>query len=98
MRIITELDFQYNKHKPWLTVENGYFSGSVFIGNCLMSEEKIKNAMESIKTVNQAIDFVKSLNGHFAAVIYIDGAVFISVDRERTIPLFYDVKNDTVPL
>lgn len=98
MRIITELDFQYNKHKPWLTAENGYFSGSVFIGNCLMSEEKIKNAMESIKTVNQAIDFVKSLNGHFAAVIYIDGAVFISVDRERTIPLFYEVKNDTVTI
>lgn len=98
MRIITELDFQYNKHKPWLTAENGYFSGSVFIGNCLMSEEQIKNAMESIKTVNQAIDFVKSLNGHFAAVIYIDGAVFISVDRERTIPLFYEVKNDTVTI
>lgn len=96
MRIITELDFQYNKHKPWLTVENGYFSGSVFIGDCLLSEDDIKNAVGNIKTVAQAIDFVKKLNGHFAVIINIDGQVFMAADRERTIPLFYEIKDDTV--
>ena len=31
-------------------------------------------------------------------MLFRSGAVFISVDRERTIPLFYEVKNDTVTI
>lgn len=95
MHIITDLDFQYNKYKPWLVAKNGYFSGSVFIGDCLLSDEEIKRAVEGVKTVNQATEFVKNLNGHFAAVIYVDDAVFLAVDRESTIPLFYEIKDDT---
>ncbi|WP_207650935.1 asparagine synthase-related protein [Lactonifactor longoviformis] len=70
--------------------------GTIFRNNCLLTEKDIKELLESIQNVEQATAFVKEVNGFFALVIELSGTVFLAADHERTIPLFYEIKNDNV--
>ncbi len=96
MKLDLRLDLGYNRRKPWLYTENGVFSGVVFRGEDMLSRQELLDALQNIKTPAEATDFVKTLNGHFAMALELDGRVFLAADRQRTIPLFYKVQGDHV--
>lgn len=96
MRLHSQFDLEYSKLKPWMKTENGFFAGTVFVGDRLLSEQNIKETLENIKTCERAAEFVKELNGHFAIAIVIEDKVFLSTDRERMVPIFYEIKDDEV--
>lgn len=96
MRLNAQFDFEYSKLKQWIETENGFFAGTVFVGDQLLSEQDIIKTIENIKTCEQATEFVKTLNGHFAIVILIENKVFLSTDRQRTVPIFYEIKGEDV--
>ena len=96
MRLNAQFDLEYSKSKPWIKTKNGFFAGAVFVGDRLLSEPDIIKAVESIENGEQATEFVKRLNGHFALAVIIDDKVFLSTDRERTVPIFYEIKDGEV--
>lgn len=84
------------KGKPWIKVKNGYFSGSVFLGDEFLTEAAIKEKFDEISTVDDIKKFVTELNGSFAVAVTVENSLIIATDRERTIPLFYEINNDVV--
>ena len=96
LRLNAQFDLEYSKSKPWIKTKNGFFAGAVFVGDRLLSEPDIIKAVESIENGEQATEFVKRLNGHFALAVIIDDKVFLSTDRERTVPIFYEIKDGEV--
>lgn len=88
--------FSFDRGKPWVELNNGYFSGNAFIGNDFLTDSAIREKFEHLNTVEKIKEFVSKLNGSFAITVVLDGAVVLIVDRERTIPLYYEIKDDVV--
>lgn len=96
MKLISKIEPEYSIHKRWLIQEDKYFSGSVFLDNKLLSEDDIMVALTDINSIDQAVRFTEKLNGHFAIALQIQDSIFLATDRERTIPIFYEINNDCV--
>lgn len=90
------VDADYSRHKCWLKTDRIMFAGAVFIHDHLLSKQDILSAFAEIRTTDGAIEFVKKLNGSFAIVLDLGGTIFLAVDRERTIPIFYKIEGDAV--
>lgn len=88
----------HEKGKPWIKTENGYFSGNVFFGDKCLTETEIKCRLDGLKTIEEARKFAAELNGSFAWAITIDDAILLVVDRQRTIPLFFEINNNAVTI
>lgn len=96
LHLISQLDFGYSSTKPWVETEKGFFSGSIFIDNHLLSSQEFSQKLSQIRNCDEAVEFVKKLNGHFAIALEFDGTIFLAVDHERTIPIFYEINETDV--
>lgn len=86
----------FGRGKPWVEINNGYYTGSAFIGNEFLTESAIRESFKHLNTIESIKKFVSELNGSFAITIILDGVVVLIVDRERTIPLYYEIQGDVV--
>lgn len=96
MQLVSDIDYNYSKCKPWIELEKGFFSGSVFLGKKMLNQEDIRSIASSIITIEDAMRLIRSLNGHFAMALAIGDSIFLAVDRLRTIPLFYEMNGEEV--
>jgi len=91
-----------NKYFPWNEVKlNGvkyYFKGNVFLNDKLLNQEKLAESIYPLICIENEIQekelgqFLKGLNGEFAIVAETESRIFCTVDRLRSIPLFYTVE------
>ena len=88
--------FMCGKGKPWIKIKNGYFSASAFINDDYLTVSDFTNKLEQMSSMDEAKEVVSKLNGSFAFAITIGDTIVLSVDRERTIPLFYEINSDVV--
>ncbi|MPM22032.1 hypothetical protein SDC9_68482 [bioreactor metagenome] len=88
-----------NEYYPWREIKlsgaDCYLKGNVFFENKLLTPEKLTELiLPLISKENQSKekeigDFLKKLNGEFVFVAETEDIIFCTVDRTRSIPLFY---------
>ncbi|MFY0741928.1 asparagine synthase-related protein [Solibacillus silvestris] len=78
-----------NRGFHWKTKGNLTFKGIIDDLN-----SNIQGLNESISNENQLIETLKNSTGFFSIVFENDFLIFAAVDRLRSIPLFYALKND----
>jgi asparagine synthase (glutamine-hydrolysing) len=74
--------------------ENIFVSGNLFIGDNLISANMLLADLEKIENVDQLKASLALYNGFFAFIINRSNELFASVDRIRSIPLFYGEGNN----
>jgi asparagine synthase (glutamine-hydrolysing) len=82
------------KRKSWKKYQNSFVVGYAFIENKLLTESEISEECINAIQQNNLSDFLKSLNGSFAAIIYNKGIVYLIVDRLRSYPLLYSKRDN----
>lgn len=97
--------FLHNQFFTWEVIkkdEISYrFKGHVFLDNQIISIEELVDIFPAL-ICNANCDREKTnallqcLNGNFALIIETSNFVFCSVDRVRSIPLFYGIKDDSI--
>ena len=96
MYLVSDIDFNYSEKKTWAKLKNGFFCGSAFLGDKLLDLDDIRSIMYTICTIDDAVNVISTLNGHFALALEINDSIFLAVDRLRTIPLFYEILGSKV--
>ncbi len=78
----------------WVHEDGTYVCGAAFEGQELKQGQMLCEHFSHAHSEGEFIAAVKALNGFFAVVHEHDGRLIAAVDRLRSIPLFYGVKND----
>ncbi|MDR2407822.1 MAG: hypothetical protein LBE13_06900 [Bacteroidales bacterium] len=73
--------------------ENIFISGSLFVGDNLVSDDHLFDDLETIMNTERLESKLGSFNGFFAFVISRGNEVFAAVNRIRSIPIFYGKTN-----
>jgi asparagine synthase (glutamine-hydrolysing) len=91
-----------NKYYPWNEVKlNGvkyYLKGNVFLNDKFLNQEQLAESIYSLicgeeeSQEKELGEFLKGLNGEFAIVAETESQIFCTVDKLRSIPLFYAVE------
>lgn len=77
----------------WSRTTETYARGSAFVKDGLLKGKALAEYFDQRKSENARIKALCKANGFFAAVHVSVNEVFAAVDRIRSIPLFYSVKN-----
>lgn len=96
MEFRVQLDPNYCKR--WTALKNGYVCGDCFLEAQYLTGETLAEAVQRLQTTAQAADFVAKLNGSFAVVLFLEESLFLAVDRQSTIPLFYHMDADCITI
>jgi len=85
------LAVNHNTNKSW---SKGHF----FIENQLFKEKDINQhlLLQKFDSENICSKILRSYNGHFAIITINNGQIIAAVDRVRSIPLFYSLKNNAI--
>jgi asparagine synthase (glutamine-hydrolysing) len=86
MAIIINFSGQY---REVIKTENIFISGDLFIGDELISRNILLAELSDIRHIDQLGNKLTLYNGFFAFIINRGNELFASVDRIRSIPLFY---------
>jgi len=88
-----------NEYYPWREIKlrgaECYFKGNVFFENKLLSPEKLAELIftlickEGQGKEKETGEFLEKLNGEFAFIAETKDIIFCTVDKTRSIPLFY---------
>ncbi|WP_300100625.1 asparagine synthetase B [Methanosarcina sp.] len=88
-----------NEYYPWRKIKlrgaECYFKGNVFFENTLLSPEKLAELIftlickEEQGKEKETGEFLEKLNGEFAFIAETKDIIFCTVDKTRSIPLFY---------
>lgn len=93
-----------NLYFPWEGDTIGdvklWIKGQIFINNIPLRKEKIAPflSLNNLDYPDQQESLKKkllALNGHYSLIIETSNFIFCSVDRVRSIPLFYGIKDDS---
>ena len=95
-----------NEYYPWRNIKlrgaECYFKGNVFFDNKLLSPEKLAELIftlickERHGKEKETGDFLEKLNGEFAFIAETKDFIFCTVDKTRSIPLFYVNKKNSL--
>jgi asparagine synthase (glutamine-hydrolysing) len=89
------VDFRINLlGNQWYHTQNISVVGAGFVGENLRSGGSLAAYFEEIKSWSEFIEKVKGLNGFFAVVARYGNECYASVDRVRSIPLFWSLKDN----
>ena len=96
-----EIHIDLRKNMPWAHAASGgrlvWAIGHAFLHGSFMDNRGLLElfSKDSHFHFRRYLELTKRLNGNFAVIIKDEGAVFASVDRVRSFPLFYSLKGDT---
>jgi len=98
MKEINSSILTFNKSMGWKTINhNGYkiwYAGYIY--NKAGLESSFISFTKKEIELKSLLNFVKSLNGHFAFVAQTSDSMFGCVDRIGSIPIFYKYSNKTI--
>lgn len=94
MKFDIRINNDYGLH--WLQTPLGYVSATAFLGNRYLDDAAWKEILAGLNTPEDAAELTKRLNGSFAMALTFEDVLFLCVDRQRTIPLFYELSESTV--
>jgi asparagine synthase (glutamine-hydrolysing) len=83
------------KYRKVTKNKNVFISGNPFIGDNLISEDILLADLGKIGDIDQLKTKLESYNGFFSFIVNRGNELFASVDRIRSIPLFYGEENNT---
>lgn len=82
----------YSYHKFKNNGTEYYYRGVFIKDTSFLSKDEIKNELFKITTVDDINNFTNTIDGHFHIVINTFDSVFLIVDRLRSMPLFFNLK------
>lgn len=88
------MNLQYNKGFKWNKFKDIYCKGCVFDEEDNLYQGQDLSQYFNCMSEDGFIGKVMSANGSFAVIVQRQNKLFISVDRLRSIPLFYALKNN----
>jgi len=91
-----KIELQHNKGLKWIKINNIYFKGHFFDKKNKLYQDP-KSIQKYFSVCNSEIIFkkkIKVINGNFAVIMQNTNKLLVAVDKFRSIPLFYSVKND----
>ncbi|MGB4298176.1 MAG: asparagine synthetase B family protein [Candidatus Saccharicenans sp.] len=82
----------------WSRSLTTFVRGAAFLNDTLIQKDSFIKELEDIKDVSEFITLLKKLNGFFAIVLQKNGIVMAAVDKVRSMPLFYGLKEGNLYL
>lgn len=96
MKIESFIEPNYLPQKTWIETEKGWFLGACFRGEEYCNSEGVANLLYGTQSVDEAVSIISELNGSFAIAMWVQDCVLLAVDRERTVPIFYEKAEDVI--
>ncbi|MCX6641974.1 MAG: hypothetical protein NTV15_01105, partial [Candidatus Bathyarchaeota archaeon] len=90
---MNKINIHFRNYKSWIVNENTFWSGAAFIEDSLIDDSSFAGMFSSISKADDFISLLNQLNGFFAIVRQTEETIYAAVDRVRSIPLFYSLKN-----
>lgn len=79
----------------WFNNSKCYTRGYIYDeANKLYRNEELVQYFSDVNNENEFRNKLKNANGVFSVVVCVDDLIFVSVDRIRSMPLFYSIYND----
>ncbi|WP_427365243.1 asparagine synthase-related protein [Candidatus Caldatribacterium saccharofermentans] len=78
----------------WCRTDNISVIGVGLDGDCFKVGESLVSYFEQVDSWSEFFEKIQALNGFFAVVVHRGDEYYIAVDRVRSIPLFYAIKED----
>jgi asparagine synthase (glutamine-hydrolysing) len=78
----------------WFHTDNASVIGAGFEGNSLKTGETLAAYFEEVNGWSDFVKKVQVLNGFFAVVVHHGDEYYIAVDKVRSVPLFYAIKEN----
>ena len=85
-----------NKSEGWFLHQGSYVRGYAYYGNKLIRNAELINALRNSLYDDKIVDVLRSLNGNFAAIINDNQRIILVVDKVRSIPILYTLKNQRI--
>ncbi len=92
----TIIDLNYNNTYKWFEKDNVKAIGYAFFNDKLLETEELTKLFLNVKNKNDLEKTINKLNGAFSIIIILKDKVLLAVDRARTFPLLYAVKNKQI--
>jgi asparagine synthase (glutamine-hydrolysing) len=89
-----DINTYFRDEPPWYIFGRTFIQGNAFLDGRLLDEAEISKLVSSSKRVDDFISLLKRFNGFYAIVHEGDNKLFAAVDRRRSIPLFYSLKDN----
>jgi len=83
----------YLKRKSWKKIQDSFVIGYAFLEDRLLNETELYEGYISAIKKEKMPDFLKQLNGSYAAIIQENNSIYLIVDRLRSYPLLYSKGN-----
>jgi len=93
-----KINLEHNKGFKWNKSENIYSKGYLFDKEDNLYQGENLNIYFNCKSEEDFKNKIASVNGSFAVAIEIKNKLLVAVDRLRSIPLFYSVKDNILYL
>jgi asparagine synthase (glutamine-hydrolysing) len=90
---MNEISVHFLDYDSWSITGTTYWKGSAFFEERLLDDSSIACMFSSIKNADDFISSIKQLNGFFAVVQQKEDTIYAAVDRVRSFPLFYSLKD-----
>lgn len=81
------------EHPNWIVTPEGSIRGQPFRGMALLAPEAALKEAASALAGGRFADCMREWNGSFSIVVERDGLVGLAVDRARTMPVFYAMRD-----
>jgi len=94
MNFDIRINTDYGFH--WLKTPLGYVSATAFLGERYLDDAAWKEILSDLNTPEDAAELASRLNGSFAMALMFEDMLFLCADRQRTIPIFYELSENTV--
>jgi len=90
---MNKINVHFRDYDSWSITGTTYWKGSAFFEELLLDVSSIACMFSSIKNADDFISSLKQLNGFFAVVQQKEDTIYAAVDRVRSVPLFYSLKD-----
>lgn len=84
--------YTHFQNPGWNLIRNIYWNGKAFEGAHILDDTSISGLFSSCNDLGDFVSIIKQLNGFYAMVQNKDGIICAAVDRVRSIPIFYSLK------
>lgn len=84
----------FNDFYPWKQFNSCYARGTAFLEESQLSSIEIADRFSNLKTPEECIALSNQINGFYSIIFQNDKILYAAVDRVRSIPLFYCLKDE----
>jgi len=94
LRSPARIHLHFNDFYPWKQFNSCYVRGNAFLKESQLNSIEIADRFSHLKTPEEHIALSIQLEGFFSIVSQNDQMIYAAVDRIRSIPLFYCLKDE----